>query len=128
MSFLIPFDMDKVERANLRKILSQNKPKISNVRFDRANTKLLVTYTNKTKETLDLGDKQDINDIMEKLKNKGLDPGSLEELQKAVAEIEKRSVVSNVSMIESQTSTATKYLTQHGGTALDSLYRKWLAQ
>ena len=120
--------MDKVERANLRKILSQNKPKISNVRFDRANTKLLVTYTNKTKETLDLGDKQDINDIMEKLKNKGLDPGSLEELQKAVAEIEKRSVVSNVSMIESQTSTATKYLTQHGGTALDSLYRKWLAQ
>jgi hypothetical protein len=83
MSFLIPFDMDKVERANLRKILSQNKPKISNVNFDRANRKLLVTYTDGSEQDLEVGlDMQNINEIIGILKQRGISEEAIEDLLK----------------------------------------------
>jgi hypothetical protein len=88
MSFLIPFDMDKVERANLRKILSQNKPKISNVNFDRANKKLEVYYTGgKDAEVLDVGmNMDDVNDIIEMLKTQGVSQEEIEKLRTSITE------------------------------------------
>ena len=88
MSFLIPFDMDKVERANLRKILSQNKPKISNVNFDRANRKLLVKYTgDKAAEEFDIDlalDQADAANIIRILQEKGIALEDIEEFRKTL--------------------------------------------